>query len=357
MWDICQECPLHNKWDKTCTLDSATSIASAGRAHSYRHFTAGWPKDDALAFKSTPTGARRAAEKFLEQVVRLPDGTDCGFAHVVGRIPPHETGNPLSNETMEERGGRQPSATGGQMRVLLLQRAAHDGFPLKYECPGGNVELGVDATILDALCREFKISSFLLALSAISATAETRGITPHEQYSSSLGVLGCKINTNRVAYWPGSVDCNNICVRVTYNSRVVDLLRIYQSGDAYNYLITGHSARDNPITGGAVNMDIQNVPAENCLQHLHTGNLPLSAPNSVNFVSSCLTSQPNSWVAQRHQLFNINDPVCHYGYDELCSLNLAVSNQPSCPHQLGTGPRLPDTVFNIQYGTGAAIPA
>ncbi|KAK4119506.1 hypothetical protein N657DRAFT_650160 [Parathielavia appendiculata] len=38
-------------------------------------------------------------------------------------------------------------------RVLLIQRAPHDGFPLKWECPGGGVDQ-TDATILYALCRE-----------------------------------------------------------------------------------------------------------------------------------------------------------------------------------------------------------
>jgi 8-oxo-dGTP pyrophosphatase MutT (NUDIX family) len=38
-------------------------------------------------------------------------------------------------------------------RVLLIQRAPHDGFPLKWECPGGGVDQ-TDATILHAVCRE-----------------------------------------------------------------------------------------------------------------------------------------------------------------------------------------------------------
>ncbi len=38
-------------------------------------------------------------------------------------------------------------------RVLLVQRAPHDGFPLKWECPGGGVDL-TDATVLHGLCRE-----------------------------------------------------------------------------------------------------------------------------------------------------------------------------------------------------------
>jgi len=38
-------------------------------------------------------------------------------------------------------------------RVLLIQRAAHDGFPLKWECPGGQVGK-TDQTVLHGLCRE-----------------------------------------------------------------------------------------------------------------------------------------------------------------------------------------------------------
>jgi hypothetical protein len=211
----------------------------------------------------------------------------------------------------------------------------------------------------------------MLTLFALSFTllatlvaGESRGITPHDMYSSSVGVLGCKINTNRVAYWPMSVDCDNICVRVSYAGRSVELLRIDQSGgaydisyDAYNYLVSGQSATAHPITGGAVTMEVTNIPADNCVQHLKAGVLPLSASNSMNYVASCL-GQPNSWVAHNYRLFNIQDPVCHWGYDEQCSVNLAVSNQPSCPYAPGTtNGRLPDTVFNIEYGTGKVVPA
>jgi hypothetical protein len=204
----------------------------------------------------------------------------------------------------------------------------------------------------------------IFAIFTALVSAETRGITPHDMYSSSIGVLGCKIDTNRVAYWPMGVDCNNICVRVKYQGRSVELLRIDQSGgaydisyDAYNYLVTGQSARTRPITGGPVNMEVETIDPGNCVKYLRAGGLPLSAANSMNYVASCL-QQPNSWVARNYRLFNIQDPVCHWGWDEMCSLNLAVSNQPTCPHQLGTtNGRLPDTVFNIEYGTGRVVPA
>lgn len=50
-----------------------------------------------------------------------------------------------------------------------------------------------------------------------------------------------------------AVDCTKICVHVTYNRRSIDLLRIDQSGgayisyDAWVFLQTGQSARDNPM--------------------------------------------------------------------------------------------------------------
>lgn len=211
------------------------------------------------------------------------------------------------------------------------------------------------------------ISSTLLPALALASGAAAKGIwvTPHDSYSSSIGVLGCKINTDRVAYWPSSVGCDNICVKVTHEGRSVHLLKIDQSGgaydisyDAWNYLQTGKSAATDPIAGGTVPMDYEDVPAEECA-HLLTdgGKLPLSASNSMNFVTSCL-SQPSSFVAKNHVLYNICDSVCSLGHDEKCSLDLAVSNQPTCPHTLGlTSPLKSAPVFNIMYQTGKTVNA
>jgi hypothetical protein len=150
----------------------------------------------------------------------------------------------------------------------------------------------------------FKLFVLGSAIMASLVAAETHGITPHDMYSSLVSVLGCKVNTDRIAYWPMAVDCDNICVRVSYAGRSVELLRIDQSGgaydisyDAWNYLVTGKGAREAPTTGGAVNMEVTNIPASECFMYLKAGGLPLSAPNSMNYVSSCL-GQPNSWVAK-----------------------------------------------------------
>jgi hypothetical protein len=210
-----------------------------------------------------------------------------------------------------------------------------------------------------------KFTTIVAAAAAlVSANPLPRGesgscsVTPHDMYSSSIGVLGCKINTNRVAYWPGSVDCNNICVKVSNEGRSVYLLKIDSSGgahdisyDAWNYLGFGKSATKDPQMGGGINMEYEYVHASKCKDLLDDGKLPLAAANSMNYVASCL-SEPKSWVAQNYQLYNIMDPVCKNGVNEKCHLNLAVSNQPECPSGLGSVKELKMKVENIMYGTG-----
>jgi hypothetical protein len=64
--------------------------------------------------------------------------------------------------------------------------------------------------------------------------SESIPITPNDAFASSLGVLGCKINTNRVAYWPTPVGCDDMCVKVSREGRSVHLLKIDQSRGAYD---------------------------------------------------------------------------------------------------------------------------
>ena len=203
-----------------------------------------------------------------------------------------------------------------------------------------------------------------LALRALGY-AQTISVTPHDSYSSSVGVLGCKINTNRVAYWPLAVGCDDLCVKVTNGDRSLNLLRVDQSGgaydisyDAWNYLSTGQSATVNPTSGGGISMQYETVDMSECSDLFLTDDkkLPLEAANSMNYVASC-TSQASSWVAQNYDLYNIANAVCTLGVDEKCTLDLAVSNQPSCPSQLGLQTPLSEAVKNIQYGTGTVVAA
>ncbi|KAK1773351.1 hypothetical protein QBC45DRAFT_387635 [Copromyces sp. CBS 386.78] len=183
---------------------------------------------------------------------------------------------------------------------------------------------------------------------------EAIGITPHDKYSSSVGVLGCKIDINRVAYWPSSVSCNDICVRVTSvaTGRSVTLLKIDQSGgahdisyDAYAYLQNGIGAASaSPVVGGAVDATYEVVDPEECRGLIHTpdGKLPFSAANSMNFVNSCRNENAggsaSTWVGDNFQLWNIADARCQWGEDRMCNFpDLTVTNQPDCGvgHTLG----------------------
>ncbi|XXG99896.1 Glycerol 2-dehydrogenase (NADP(+)) [Hypoxylon texense] len=229
-----------------------------------------------------------------------------------------------------------------------------------------------------------RISSFLLLLPQLSIWAvlvsrahaaadddssSSTGVvwvTPHDSYSSSIGVPGCKVNTNRVAYWPGAVDCDSICVSLTYADRSLHLLRVDQSQgahdvsfDAWNYLYTGRSATDQPTAGGAIQMQAADADPGECADLLHTdGNkLPLSAANSMNFLASCL-AQPDSWVAQNYVLYNILDPICAWGHDEVCTLDWPSANQATCPSALGDPAALTSApVYNIRYPSGQTVVA
>jgi hypothetical protein len=195
---------------------------------------------------------------------------------------------------------------------------------------------------------------------------DSASITPHDQYSSSVGVLGCKINTDRVAYWPGAVDCNNLCVEVSYAGRSVKLLRVDQSGgahdisyDAWNYLVTGQSARTHPVAGGGISATYRNVPMSECSSLIKepSGKLAFTGANSMNFLSSC-HSQSGSWVANNYVLYNILNPTCTYGYDEKCTLDWATQNQAICPHQLGVPAVLTtQPVYNVLYPSGQVVVA
>ncbi|ORY70925.1 uncharacterized protein BCR38DRAFT_415461 [Pseudomassariella vexata] len=207
--------------------------------------------------------------------------------------------------------------------------------------------------------------------STASTTTTTIWATPHESYSSSIGALGCKLNTNRVAYFPLAPSCSSLCIRLTHASsgRSLALLRIDQSDgahdvsyDAWNYLVTGASATDAPTTGGAVAMDYEEVDMDECAELIHAdgGKLALSASNSMNFLFSCLEGYPDGWLAQNYALYNVLDPICSWGRDELCNIDWGGgANQPTCPSTLGVPAQMgaDDTVFNVQYGTGRLVNA
>lgn len=107
----------------------------------------------------------------------------------------------------------------------------------------------------------------ILAMAAV-AHAETGSgtysVTPHDAFSSSIGVLGCKIDVNRVAYWPTAPDCTDMCVKLTNNGNSITLLHIDQSGgahdisyDAWSRLNCGVPGTDGTCQGGGVDMQCE----------------------------------------------------------------------------------------------------
>lgn len=218
-------------------------------------------------------------------------------------------------------------------------------------------------------------TAFTALLAAASASVASAGtiprrseatsghITPHPWFSSSSGVLGCKVNTNRFAYWSTPVSCDNICLSISHGGRNVKVLHFDQSEgandisyDAWNYLVTGQSATENPTTGGQTEATWEYVDPSECHELLDNGKVPLDAANSMNYVTECL-SQPDSYVAKNMVLYNIQGSGCQNGVDEECHLDLAVSNQPQCPSTLGHGgPLKGHTVMDIAYGTGEKTP-
>lgn len=209
------------------------------------------------------------------------------------------------------------------------------------------------------------LSLLLLSIQPTLASTTTVWATPHDSYSSSIGVLGCKVNTNRIAYWPASISCTNICIALSYQGRTLHLLRVDQSEgaydvsyDAWNYLYTGHSATDKPVAGGPIEMQYEDVDVSKCKDLIDTKGhkLPLSAANSMNFLASCLADE-DSWVGKNYILYNIADPICTIGHDEKCDLvDWPNANQATCPHQLGLPDQLKDApVYNIRYPSGEKV--
>lgn len=202
----------------------------------------------------------------------------------------------------------------------------------------------------------FRTISLLVALtiSVANPSLATNGtlpmsgnvyVTPHAQFSSSIGVLGCKVNVNRIAYWPYFPDCTNMCIKLTFGSRSRTVLHIDQSGrnydisfDTFQYLLYDSSATASPAIlnpSSGTNMDYEIVDMSECSDIItsDTGKLSIIAANP-NQVISCV-SQPDSWIKQNYELRNIRTSDCMYGVDEVCTFD-AVTGTASCPSMVGT---------------------
>ncbi|KAL2108572.1 hypothetical protein VUR80DRAFT_3622 [Thermomyces stellatus] len=193
------------------------------------------------------------------------------------------------------------------------------------------------------------------------ARARMEGVTPHQQYSSSIGVPGCLIDTNRVAYFPTQPSCTEPCVRIMHpeSERQLTLLHIDRSGgaydisyDAWNYLKSGAGAKEGPETGAAVNMEIVPVALddEQCQALLEQtgGKIPNMAISPNWVIEMCADMD-------KVVFYNFMTQSCTIGSDEVCQLDGQVMK---CPRGVGAvddydGP----TVTDIAYGTGEDVPS
>ncbi|KAK3948038.1 hypothetical protein QBC32DRAFT_373873 [Pseudoneurospora amorphoporcata] len=177
-------------------------------------------------------------------------------------------------------------------------------------------------------------------------------LTPHDLYSSSVGVLGCKVNVNHMAYWPEAIGCDDICVEVTNPKNGLF--------NNWNYLETGHPAteKDQIVPSGGFTANYKTVDPNNCRQFINgtaSGKIPFSAATSINYISNCVLNAPNSFVAKNFELWNVYDSQCNLGYNEICETPdfKAGFNQAKCPHTLGSQDKLVgQDVWNIRYPSG-----
>lgn len=163
------------------------------------------------------------------------------------------------------------------------------------------------------------------------------------------------MNTDRAAYLPSFPTCNDFCKKISYQGRSVFVAHIDQSGgandisyDAYNFLITGQSAAQNPITGGGQETVMDTVAPENCASIFEGGKVAFSASTGSAFPASCPI---NTYIGRNHALYNIQTATCTWGRDESCWLD--DNHQPHCPSQMNLPARLTSRpAYNTQYGTG-----
>lgn len=189
------------------------------------------------------------------------------------------------------------------------------------------------------------ITAFAAHATALAPTGSVR-VTPHDSFSSTIGVHGCKVDVNRMAYWPDWPDCTGMCIKLTFGSRSRTVLHLDVSGgahdisfDTYQYLAYGTSATSSPAFlnsagDGALAVDYEVVDMSQCKDIIKsdTGKLSFiaSSPNQVN---KCVGEGKN-WVAENYELRNIRESQCQSGIDEVCTLD-AVTGTSKCPSGAG----------------------
>lgn len=149
--------------------------------------------------------------------------------------------------------------------------------------------------------------------------------TPHVQFLSAVGIIGCKINPDRAAYVSFHPGCNNMCMKVWKSDQTEDaameLLHLDGpngandiSMDAYKTLLHGPDWKTtNPGQEGSFEANYKFVPLDKCPKLLPTGKLPILAKN-YEFATGC---------ARRDlvEYWDFDDTLCQKGINQKCEVN------------------------------------
>lgn len=151
----------------------------------------------------------------------------------------------------------------------------------------------------------------------------------HVQYSSSLGVIGCLIDTNRVAYWPSAPPCDNPCVKLTApNGNTITVLHIDQSGGSYDISMDAYKTIKHGSNWRSINnaseakwpgVTWEYVNMSECAGIIPSGNLPVIAKSPNKYIS-CVASAPQSFWATHTTFYDIDDQRCLRGVMQTCQV-------------------------------------
>lgn len=143
-------------------------------------------------------------------------------------------------------------------------------------------------------------------------------ITPHSQFSSSLGLVGCMVNTSRMAYWPECIDtCRGSCYKVTHGSRSVYLLHADNSGGAHDisaeamiYLTDGTTpSQPNHLQSGPVTMQVEPADFSQCTYILKDSKFWMSALHPTAYTDCIGHSDAGTFMLDNAGFLNIDDPT------------------------------------------------
>jgi hypothetical protein len=202
------------------------------------------------------------------------------------------------------------------------------------------------------------------------ATTGTIALRPHVEYDSSMGVIGCLINTNRIAYWPLPPPCDNPCVKLTApNGNTINVLHIDKSTSSYDISMDAFKTLKYGADWRSVNTQVESewegvqyeyVSMDQCAGILPDGTLPLIAKSTQSY-DNCVKSEPQSFWAKNSQFWDVDDGRCLRGKLQKCEL-VPGNTVPQCADGAGagmSGQKLLtgiDTVVDITEA-GVSVPA